>query len=274
MSALDLLTNGDLRRNHLSWSTPAEAARFVVHARPLVSGAMGGLPAAPRVLAEVLDPAYDHSGLGPHRETWEYVVQALDAWGVVCAQSDPTKVSSLASVTVNGAPVACVGSFEGTGAEPALAQVSYVRYQSTFPDDIDFHYGTDDAAARWCWLQPGPDDAWAGRRAHRSRLRFDLAERPDRDLDLAVWLTDRHPTRAGAAGLLLNGHRLGTLLFADRADSPVENPSVVPGHGAGPAYLERSLPAGYFERGENVVEIVKDQGSWIAYDALGVFARP
>ncbi|MGW5643502.1 hypothetical protein ACWEV3_21955 [Saccharopolyspora sp. NPDC003752] len=40
-----------------------------------------------------------------------------------------------------------------------------------------------------------------------------------------------------------------------------------------PSYLERPLPAGLFRAGENVLEPHKDEGSRIAYDAIGVFAR-
>lgn len=274
VAALALLPAGDLRRNHLAWTAPSDAARFVVHARPLAIGTESLLlPAGSRVLAEVDEPAYDHLGLSPHGEAWEYVVQAVDDGGAVCAQSDPTKVTSLTSVTVGGRSVASVGSFDGAGDELALARAGYVRYQSTFPADVDFRYGVDDGATQWSWVQPGPDDAWAGRRSHRFRMRFELDERPARDLDLAVWLIDRHPTRAGAAGVLLNGRRCGTLVFAERPDSNGDHLSEVPGHGAGPAYLERPLAADHFRSGENVVEIVKDQGSWIAYDALGIFSR-
>lgn len=273
VSELVVRPSGDLRRIHLAWTPPTDAARYVIHARPTVAGHSVVRPAAgPRILAEVADPTYVHAGLSPHPETWEYVVRAVDQWGIVCAQSDPVAASTSRSVTVTGRPIAAVGCFDGVSTEFALARFGYVRYQSTFPADVDFRHGQDDAAQDWSWLQPGPEDAWAGRRTHRFRLRFDLDAQPSADLDLALWLTDRHPTHAGAAGVNVNGFRCDPLLFAE--DSDVSPPgSEVPGHGAGPAYFERPLPARLFRVGENVLEIVKDQGSWIAYDAVGLFAR-
>jgi Polysaccharide lyase family 4, domain III len=274
LSPLNVRLTGDLRRIHLAWTPPSDAGRFVIHARPMHAGPMAVRPAAgPRILAEVAEPAYVHTGLSPQGETWEYVVRAVDDWGGVCAQSGPVAATARVSVTVTGQPIASVGAFDGVSSELALARFGYVRYQSTFPTDVDFQHGRDDASTQWSWLQPGPDDAWAGRRTHRFRLRFDLDEQPQRDLDLALWLTDRHPTRAGAAAVLVNGHPCDPLLFVDEAELGTDLRSDVPGHGAGPAYFERPLPAALFQPGENVLEIVKDQGSWIAYDALGVFAR-
>ncbi|MEV5540515.1 hypothetical protein AB0L13_27075 [Saccharopolyspora shandongensis] len=46
-----------------------------------------------------------------------------------------------------------------------------------------------------------------------------------------------------------------------------------PGSPLKPSYPERPLPAELFRAGKNVLELHKDEGSWIAYDAIGVFAR-
>lgn len=272
---LTLRAAGDLRRNHLAWSAPRAAAIFQVHARRRRRDANGRLSiGTSALLAETGEPTYVHTGLDAHGETWEYVVRALDAWGVGCGASAPVRAASTVSVTVTGRPIASVGTFDGTGPGLALARFAYVRYQSTFPADVDFVLGRDDASTGWSWLQPGPDDAWAGRRGHRFRLHFDLESAPREDLDLALWLADRHPTRAAAAGVLVNGNRCDPLLFVDEPDQVSDGDPVVPGRGAGPAYVERPLPAAAFGVGENVLEIVKDQGSWIAYDGIGVFARP
>lgn len=274
LPALPMRLSADLRRIRLTWSPPVDAARFVVHGRPIREGPAGAQPAgAPRLLAEVAEETFAHIGLSPHGESWEYVVQAVDEWGSPCAQSDPVVGSSSVSVTVAGHPVVSVGSFDGGSKALTLTKVGYARYRSTFPDDVDFTYGQDDPATAWSWLQPGPDDAWAGRRTHRFRLRFRMDAPPPADLDLAVWLTDRHPTRAGAAAVLINEQRCDPVLFADQGVGTPESATDVPGHGAGPGYYEQALPAPLFRAGENVLEIVKDQGSWIAYDALGLFAR-
>ncbi|WP_018157182.1 polysaccharide lyase family protein [Demetria terragena] len=277
MSDLAVRLTGDLRQIHLAWTAPSEAETFVIHGRPMQVAPRGARPlSGPQVLAEVSRADYLHGGLSVHGETWEYVVRGLDRDGVPCAQSSPMSVTSKPSVTVTGRAVATVGSFDGVSSELALAGRAYVRYQSTFPRDVDFHHGRDEAATQWSWLHPGPEDAWAGRRTHSFRLHFDLAGPPRSDFDFAVWLTDRHPSRAGAASVWINDILCDPVIFAGPFDADLSGPELqsdLPGRGSGPAYFERPLPHSLLRAGENCLEIVKDQGSWIAYDAVGIFAR-
>lgn len=274
--ALPARATGDLCRVHLTWEDPGrQAATYFVHGQPHhLSVPHRMRPTSLNLLGQIGEPVFVHSGLHPAGEAWDYLVVAVDDRGEVCATSEVVGAVSSVSVSVSGRPVATVGSLDGRANGRALARFGYVRYQSTFPADVDFTHGRDEPSTAWSWLQPGPDDAWAGRRTHRFRLRFDLDHAPREDLDLAVWLADRHPTRAATAGLSINGERLEPLLFVDQTDGAGAADQVAPGHGAGPAYLERAVPATALRPGENVLEIVKDQGSWIAYDALGLFARP
>lgn len=268
---------GDIRRISVTWQVgELDTSTFRVHGQPVVPGHDTGLRPTPHnLIGDVDHPHFVHDGLSAAAETWEYLVLAIDPEGDLRGVSDPVRATSRTSVTVTGQPIATVGSFDGRGLELALSPSGYVHYQSMFPADVDFTHGRDRADRSWSYLQPGPDDAWAGRRGHRFRLRFEMSQVPAYDLDLALWLTDRHPVRAGAAGLYINGIRQEPLIFADDTEHAGDRPGGdVPGHGAGPAYLERSMARTLFVPGENVLEIVKDQGSWIAYDALGVFARP
>ncbi|KNX36134.1 hypothetical protein VV01_01575 [Luteipulveratus halotolerans] len=268
--------SGDLRRIRVTWEQPdlLDVASYRVHGQHVRRSPAARLrPAEHNLMAEVDTPVYAQHDLSPHGERWEYLVVAVDAHGEPCASSEPVEATSTTSVTVTGTPVATVGSFNGRGHELALSPSGFARYQSVFPADVDFTHGRDRPDTAWSYLQPGPDDAWAGRRSHRFRLRFWLDDVPTDDLDLAVWLTDRHPVRAGAAGLTVNGAVIDPLIFADEVEAAPLAAPAVPGRGAGPAYLERPVSRALFRRGENVIEIAKEQGSWIAYDALGVFAR-
>ncbi|MDF8264773.1 hypothetical protein [Luteipulveratus flavus] len=275
-SRLEARASGDLRRISVTWdpSHHPDVVGYRVHGQHVRRSSAARLrPRAENLLAELQPPMFAQHGLSAQGESWEYAVVAVDVHGAALSTSDPVTATSTTSVTVTGTPVATVGRFDGRGRELALSPGGFVRYQSVFPADVDFTHGRDRADVAWSYLQPGPDDAWAGRRSHRFRLRFRLDTPPVDDLDLAVWLTDRHPVRAGAAGLAVNGVRLEPLIFADEGDASFLSERGAPGHGAGPAYLERPLRRSLFRAGENVLEIAKDQGSWIAYDALGVFAR-
>ncbi|MEV0703705.1 hypothetical protein AB0I53_38115 [Saccharopolyspora sp. NPDC050389] len=93
-------------------------------------------------------------------------------------------------------------------------------------------------------------------------------------MDLALWLIDSHATSPGSAVLGINGTTVDRLVFAGGATKgSTLGDSTAAGSPLKPSYLERPLPAELFRAGEHVLELHKDEGSWIAYDAIGVFAR-
>lgn len=267
---------GDVGRIRLVWRVaPGDAGDWDVHGIATEDAARSWTPTHATLLATVSEPRFAHEGLGPAAQRWSYrVVPALDSFLHPIGQ---VSASSRTSVVLSGRPVAVVGSFDGSGLELALAPTGFVHYQSTFPRDVDFRFGFDRPEVTWSYLQPGPDDAWAGRRGHRFRLRFDLDRAPEQDLDLALWLIDRHATRAGSASLLVNGCAGESLFFdepsASTASSPATTRASAPEPGGGPAYIERAIDRRLLRVGENIIDLVKDHGSWIAYDAVGVFAR-
>jgi len=227
-----------------------------------------------RLLAKTVYPHYEHRGLKLAGEEWSYRIVTVDASGTASRPSSSVRVASKVSVTVSGEPLAVVGSFDGKGLELALSPGGYARYPVTFPNGVDFRAGTDSPGTGWSYLQPGPSDAWAGRRNHLFRLRFDLAAAPAADVDLALWLIDSHASIPGTAVLSVNGTTVERLAFATGATKgSTIGDSTIPGSPLKPSYVEKPLPRGLFQAGENVLELFKDQGSWIAYDAIGLYAR-
>lgn len=258
---------GGVGNIRLTWREQPDVTGYRVYGRPVVRPSHDWTPDASNLLAVTSDARFVHDGLGAIATTWSYVVQA--------DQSRPLRLTatSRTSVTRSGVPVATVGDFDGTDRGLALAPTGFALYRSTFPRDVDFRFGYDRPETTWSYLHPGPDDAWAGRCVHRFRLRFDLERRPDADLDLAVWLVDRHPTQAGSATLAVNGVSTERVFFDDPLVGEGPVPAGTPMHGAGPAYIERTLDRGRLRAGENTLDVIKDHGSWIAYDAVGVYAR-
>ncbi len=256
----------------LTWRPIPDVAAYEVHAVRGVDHEPEWMPTAATLLAVTAGTRFVHRGLGPEAARWSYRVAAVTSYGEHLT-TPVTTGRSTTSVTVHGTPLAVVGRFDGSGLDLAISATGFVHYRTTFPHDVDFRYGFDAPEYRWSYVQPGPEDAWAGRRRHRFKLRFDLDRVPDQDVDLALWLVDRHPTRAGSASLSINGIQLESLLF-DETTGEGHASLVVPGSGAGPAYFEPVVPRSALVEGENVLEIAKDHGSWIAYDAIGVFQRP
>lgn len=258
----------------LAWRELPDVTAYRVHGRP--ADEFSSHPDATKLLATNLlatvdEPRFVHEGLGPISTQWVYAVQPLGS----DHDDRPLTLTaaSQTSVTRTGVPVATVGEFDGSDRGLALAPTGFALYRSKFPRDVDFRFGYDKPETTWSYLHPGPDDAWAGRCAHRFRLRFDLDRCPDADLDLAIWLVDRHPAHAGSATIAVNGAPTERVFFDDPLAVGESVTVGAPMRGAGPAYIERAVDRGRLRAGENTIDLIKDHGSWIAYDAVGVFAR-
>ncbi|TDD14817.1 hypothetical protein E1218_32450 [Kribbella turkmenica] len=226
------------------------------------------------LLGKTVYPHFVHRGLGFTGVPRTYRVVTVDAAGNRSKPSAPAAATNLTSVTVSGVPVATVGAFDGKGSELALSPNGYASYPTRFPSDVDYTFGTSTPAADWSYLLPGPADRWAESKSHRARFRFELAAVPEQDLDLALWLIDSHASLAGSAVLSVNGTEVERLTFANGATKgSLIADSTYPGSPLKPSYLEKPLPRSLFRAGQNVLELFKDNGSWIAYDALGIYAR-
>ena len=226
------------------------------------------------LVGKTVYPHFVHRGLGFTGVTRNYRVVTVDAAGNKSWPSRAVAVANQTSVTISGVPVATVGTFDGKGSELALSPKRYADYPARFPSDVDYTFGTSVPAADWSYLLPGPADKWAGSKNHRATFRFELTAVPEQDLDLALWLIDSHASLAASAVLTVNGTEVDRLTFANGATkgSTIAD-STYPGSPLKPSYLERPLPKALFRTGENTLELFKDQGSWIAYDALGIYAR-
>ncbi|WP_407561131.1 polysaccharide lyase family protein [Streptomyces sp. 184] len=223
------------------------------------------------LLARTLFPHHTHR-VGPEPVTRRYTVVAVVDSGARTRPARAVAAANERSIAA-GRPVAQVGEFDHRGLEFALSPNLSARYPTAFPQGVDFRHGTSDPARDWCYLHPGPGDAWAGRKEHTFALRFDLPAAPGADLGFALWLIDSHATAAGTADLALNGRTVRTLEFRGGATrGSLEGDAARPGSTLKPSSYELPLPADLFTPGENVLTLRKTTGSWIAYDALGVFA--
>jgi polysaccharide lyase family 4-like protein len=226
------------------------------------------------LLGKTVYPHFVHRGLGFTGVNRSYRVVTVDAAGNRSQASRSVAAANKTSVTVSGQPVARVGAYDGKGSELALSPKGYAEYPARFPSDVDYTYGTSVPSADWSYLFPGPADKWAGTKNHTVTFRFDLTAVPEQDLDLALWLIDSHASIPGSAALSVNGTEVGRLAFANGATkgSTIAD-STYPGSPLKPSYLEIPLPKALFRTGQNVITLLKDEGSWIAYDAFGIYAR-
>lgn len=267
-----LRTAGEIGRIRLSWE--GEAFRPLVDHYAVYGATTPGFAVGPATLiGKTVYSTFVHSGMGGRRQQWYYRVVVVDAAGDRSRPSAETAGASAESVTVSGGAVATVGTFDHKSLELALAPNGSAQYATRFPADVDFTYGTH-TPANWSYIHPGPQDAWAGRRAHRFTFRFGLDVLPAAELWLAIWLIDTHATGPGTVVLGLNGTTVReTALEPGATRGSLEGDATVPGTLLKPSYVELALPRAALVVGQNAVTIDKVAGSWHVYDAIGVFSR-
>ncbi|APX33114.1 hypothetical protein BH708_10765 [Brachybacterium sp. P6-10-X1] len=226
------------------------------------------------LLAKTVYPRFVHSDLDPAGETWTYVVLAVSDAGRRGRPSAPVTAASQPSVIATGDEVAAIGAFDGRTLEFLHAPSGYANIPEQFPDAlIEYDQGVDDPGTAWPYLLPGPGDAWAGRTAYRARWTLTLDEAPSADHDLAVWLVDT--TRLG--GILRvsanEEHVVDIELPEGATRGSREGDATVPGSTLRRSFHEHVVPAGLLHAGENVLELELAEGGWVAWDAVGLFAR-
>jgi hypothetical protein len=138
-----------------------------------------------------------------------------------------------------------------------------------FQQDGLFVVGRSTEKKDWPFSHPGPDDAWAGSRAHTFSIVFGLADpsRPGQDsCSLQFKLADVGPSNV-RLDITVNGQlyhaRLpkgaGTAIFGDvKAGKPYA--------------FNLSFPAAILRKGDNVIDITTGSGSWFIYDWVGLKA--
>lgn len=226
------------------------------------------------LLGKTVYPRFRHTGLDVAGETWTYAVTAVTDAGERGEPSAPVTAASEPSVTATGTPVATIGDFDGRTLEHLLAPNSYAQIPERFPNAlIEYVEGTDQPGEAWPYLLPGPGDAWAGSTAYRARWTVTLEGAPSEDHDLALWLVDT--TRLGGVlRIAANGEPVTALelpIGATRGSR--EGDATVPGTPLRRALLELPVPAAALQEGQNVIELELAEGGWVAWDALGLFAR-
>jgi len=231
-------------------------------------------PEESSLLGKTVYPRFTHAGLDPEGETWTYTVLAVTDAGERGEPSEQVVGASRPSVTATGTALATIGDFDGRTLEHHLAPASYAQIPTEHPDRVvEYVDGTDEPGTAWPYLLPGPGDAWAGGTAYRARWTLALEAVPTEDHDLALWLVDT--TRLG--GVLrvgANGEHIADLeLPAGATRGSREGDATVPGSPLRRAFLELRVPAALLQAGQNVIELELAEGGWVAWDALGLFAR-
>lgn len=267
----DLTARPGIGRIDLTWRAPSYPP-LVDHFAVYASADPAFRPGPETLLGKTIYGGLRHDNLGPAGETRYYRGVTVDAAGERSRPSEVVRATSVESVTIAGRPVAVVGTFDRRSLELALAPGGYDQFLTRFPGGVDYTHGVSAPATDWPYLHPGPADRWAGSAAHTFRLRFTLDAVPPEDLAVAVWLIDAHASTPGRLVVTCNDGAVADVALEKGATrGSIQGDATVPGSPLRPSIVEAPLSRGVLVAGENVLALAKPEGSWHAYDAVGVF---
>ena len=137
---------------------------------------------------------------------------------------------------------------------------------SELRDDACYVVGWSDAAHEWPYVQPGPQDTWAGERPHTYTVEFFLATLPtEGTCTLEVYLANTHYIGPPKLRIALNGK-------AQTLSMPVGGggDATLQGHPeqGTPHAFTVEWPASVLKAGQNTLRIHTVEGSWMLYDRL------
>ncbi|HOC68618.1 MAG TPA: polysaccharide lyase family protein [Candidatus Hydrogenedentes bacterium] len=156
-----------------------------------------------------------------------------------------------------------IGALNNDYGEFALAG-NYEGFLSSFPQGVQYDVGTSIPDRDWPYVHPGPDDAWAGGKAHIFVIKFDLQAVPVTACRLLLAFVSTHGGGAPAISVSVNGHALDAVQLPNGGnDDVLRNP------GAGQPHRQAFLfPSAWLTSGTNQIEVATVSGSWLLYDAL------
>lgn len=253
-----------LMENYVTWE-PASWDVVLDHYRVIGTDPNG----VDVLLGKTIFPFFHHSRRDVAGEKWTYYVKVVDAAGAESSPSGKATSTSLPSVTA-GTALATIGSFDRKGTEFQYSPKDYKKIVTAHPDQT-ITAGPDAKPADVPYLLPGPGDKWAGSKAYTLKWTVKL-DKPTAKAALALWLIDTTKL-GGILDVTINDfHKQvelpqGATKGSRQGDARGEPTSLRP------AAIEFALPENTLQEGENELVFTLREGGWLAWDALGIFAR-
>jgi hypothetical protein len=158
-----------------------------------------------------------------------------------------------------------IGKVDASYAEFALAPKAYRE----FKEDGVFVVGRSDPARDWPYVEPGPQDGWAGGRRHVFTVLFTVQRAPNTgSCVLGIDLVDAHAAAPPTLKVELNHVTVERTVAAGAGDPSIDGQ---PARGK-PQRVELQFPAGALRTGVNQLNIISVAGSWLLYDSVAFHA--
>ena len=156
-----------------------------------------------------------------------------------------------------------IGKPDHDNAEFALAPGGYAQ----FKHDAFFIVGKSDAKQDWPYVQPGPNDAWAGGRQHTFTVLFGVQQPVAQGTcKLKFDLLDTQSPSPPRLRIEVNGQSFERQMPAGGGDASVEGE---PARGK-PHHFDVEFPATLLKAGNNEIAVTTMSGCWMLYDCLAL----
>jgi hypothetical protein len=134
-----------------------------------------------------------------------------------------------------------------------------------FTKDALFVVGTSSPAQDWPYVQPGPDDQWAGGRNHTNSIYFGLSQiSKEGSCNLTLSFIDTQTPFNPTLDITVNGQLWTRQTVPGGGDASLNGQ---PGKGT-QSSVSVDFPSSLLHPGINNVTVTSTQGSWLIYDAI------
>jgi alpha-mannosidase len=158
-----------------------------------------------------------------------------------------------------------IGQVDHDDKEFALAPNQWNHYS----DDGFYIVGQSKAESDWDYVQPGPDDDWAGSQSHTASIEFALTHvETQGNCLLTLALVDSHHAAPPQLQISVNGQSWTRDTIHGAGDDSINGQ---PSHGKA-STVSIEFPASVLAAGLNSVKITTLKGSWMIYDAVTLTA--
>ena len=221
------------------------------------------------LLGKTIFPFFHHSRRDVAGEKWSYYVKVVDAAGAESSPSGKATSTSLPSVTA-GKALATIGSFDRKGTEFQYSPKDYKKIVTAHPDQT-ITVGPDATPAEVPYLLPGPGDKWAGSKSYTLKWTVKL-DKPASKAALALWLIDTTKL-GGVLNITINDFHKQIELPQGATQGSRQGDASGDPTPLRPAAIEFDLAEDTLKEGENQLVFTLREGGWLAWDALGIFAK-
>jgi hypothetical protein len=158
-----------------------------------------------------------------------------------------------------------IGKGDGDDSDLALGPKNYPQYS----DDGVYIVGRSDCRRSWPYVQPGPDDSWAGSRVHTGRILFGLQTAPQSgQCHVSVRLIDTQSQVATVLRVQVNSWKQEVQMPLGNGDESLNGEPSKGSH----YHFSLDVPVSALKTGVNEVSIATIRGSWIIYDSIDMDA--